>query len=167
MENVIKGIKGFDNDLKCRGFQYEVGKAYTMDGEVSICKNGFHAIPDDVSPLEVFDYYPPVTGGNPSRYCEVEVGGKTARDLDKVAASEIKIGAEIGIPGLVKAHIDWVKRNVTNEYNAETEKPVTAGEYGAATAGNRGAATAGYGGAATAGYGGAATAGEYGAATAG
>ena len=162
-EKVIKAYKGFDQDLKCRGFQYEVGKTYKHDGNVVMCKSGFHAIPDDESPLNVFGFYPPAQ----SRYCEVECGGETVKDDCKVSCSEIKIGAEIGILGLVKAHVDWVKKNITNVNNAEKGKPATAGDRGAATAGDRGAATAGKHGAATAGYGGAATAGNLGAATAG
>ena len=162
-EKVIKAYKGFDQDLKCRGFQYEVGKTYKHDGNVVMCKSGFHAIPDDESPLNVFGFYPPAQ----SRYCEVECGGETVKDDCKVSCSEIKIGAEIGILGLVKAHVEWVKKNITNENNAEKGKPATAGDRGAATAGDRGAATAGKHGAATAGYGGAATAGNLGAATAG
>ena len=89
------------------------------------------------------------------------------------SVGRIKVGAEIGIPGLVKAQIEYTKAHTTMEYT-DPER-ATAGEYGAATAGyagaatagNRGAATAGEYGAATAGYAGAATAGEYGAATAG
>lgn len=42
-ENVIKSYKGFDKDMQCRGFQYEVGKEYNMDGEIKCCNRGFHA----------------------------------------------------------------------------------------------------------------------------
>ena len=113
----IKTIKGFDNNLQCRGFQYEIGKTYKLPkGEkVSICNNGFHAIDDDECPLCVFGYYPPSTENGTSRYCEVEVGGNTERNDDKIVGSEITIGAEIGIPGLVKAHIDWVKRHLIDD----------------------------------------------------
>lgn len=53
-ENVITSYKGFDKNMQCRGFQYEVGKEYEMDGEIKCCKRGFHACK---SPLEVWDYY--------------------------------------------------------------------------------------------------------------
>ena len=90
-----------------------------------------------------------------------------------MASRKIKIGAEIGIPGLVKAHIEYVKEHTTAEYTdpdkatAGERGAATAGAFGAATAGDRGAATAGAYGAATAGAYGAATAGDRGAATAG
>ena len=169
MSEKIQTVKGFDSDLKCRDMQYEVGKEYDLhDGQKpSMCNCGFHAISPDYSPLSVFDFCPPSMNGKPSRYCEVEVSGKTDKRENKVVGSHIKIGAEIGIKGLIKAHIEWVKSRITNEHNAEPGKQATAGEYGAATAGVYGAATAGYRGAATAGDSGAATAGDSGAATAG
>ena len=168
-KKTIKTYKGFDSELKCRDFQYEIGKTYTMpEGETpKLCERGFHAISDEQSPLSVFGFYPPALSGKPSRYCEVELSGVVEHDEDKYVGSKIKIGAEIGIPGIIKAHFDWVKKRITNENNAEKGKAATAGYRGAATAGSYGAATAGDSGAATAGYRGAATAGSYGAATAG
>ena len=53
-DKVITSYKGFDKNMQCRGFQYEVGKEYEMDGEIKCCKRGFHACK---SPLEVWDYY--------------------------------------------------------------------------------------------------------------
>ncbi len=153
----MKAYKGFDKDLKCRGYQYEIGKTYE-EPKAELCKSGFHACK---VPLDVLEYYSPAN----SRYCEVDLDGVSDEQSDdsKVAGSKIKIGAEIGIPGLVKAHVEWVKSNITNEHNGG--KAATAGDCGVATAGNRGAATAGYYGVATAGNRGAATAGYYGAAT--
>ena len=135
---IDKSYKGFDKDLKCRDFQYEIGKEYEMDGPIKACERGFHACE---APLDVFSYYPPST----SRFCEVKQGGELSRDdVDtKVASSKIKIGAEIGIPGLVKAQIEWIKKQTHEEKGG-----CATGDYGAASAtGKDGAAMAcGYGG---------------------
>ena len=133
MSEVIKSYKGFDKDLTCRGFKYKVGKEYETDG-AKACTKGFHACE---RPLDVFSYYPPAT----SRYHEVEQSGELSRDNDdsKVASSRIKIGAEIGLPGLIRAHIEYVKSHTTTEHT-DPER-ATAGDSGAATAGSYGAAT--------------------------
>ena len=162
----MKAFKGFDEKLQCnpngKPFQYEIGKEYEHKGVVEPCSSGFHAC---TSPLDVLWYYPP----NTSRYCEVEVDDdyKCGSDDSKVASKRIKIGAEIGVVGLAKAHIEYVKEHVTHHVKENDNGAATAGYRGAATAGDRGAATAGNYGAATAGDSGAATAGNSGAATAG
>jgi hypothetical protein len=169
----IKGYKGFNPDMTCRGFKYEEGKDYEEEGEIGACENGFHFC---LHPLDVFGYYPPAYIGM-NKFHEVEGSGYMDADEDdtKIACSKIHIGAKLDIKGLVKATVSYVKERCTNRNNANPGFPATAGNYGAATAGDSGAATAGnYGaatagdsGAATAGYRGAATAGNYGAATAG
>ena len=115
MEKTIKTYKGFDKDLKCRGFQYEIGKEYEEE-KASACNCGFHACE---MPLEVLGYYEP---GKGSRYCEVEQAGEISKHSDdtKVASTKIKIGAEIGIPGLVKAQVEYVKERATetNEHHS-------------------------------------------------
>lgn len=112
MSEIIKSYKGFDKDLKCRGFQYEVGKEYE-EPTAKACERGFHACE---MPIEVLSYYEP---GKQSRYCEVEQSGEISRHSDdsKVASTRIKIGAEIGIPGLVKAQFEYIKERAepTNE----------------------------------------------------
>ena len=160
-EKVIKSYKGMSKNMTgYDDFQFEVGKKYEADGEIECCGNGFHACE---APLDVFSYYPPAF----SRYFEVEQSGDIDKSKDdtKVSSRKIKIGAEIGIPGLIKSHFEYVKAHTTEEHT--DPKQATAGDRGAATAGYGGAATAGYGGAATAGCRGAATAGYGGAATAG
>ena len=164
----MKAYKGFDKDLKCRGLQYEIGGTQEVDS-AKLCERGLHACE---APLDVFNYYAP---GDGSRYCEVEMDGVSDErgDDSKRVAKKLTVGAEIWIPGLVKAHIEYVKAHTTNEHTdlkmatAGDSGAATAGNYGAATAGDSGAATAGDSGAATAGYSGAATAGNRGAATAG
>ena len=157
----MKAFKAFNKDMTCRGFQFKEGETYHED-DAKLCSSGFHACED---PLDCFGYYAPAN----SIYREVELDDVTDErgEDSKRVGKTIKIGAEIGLPGIIKAHFEYVKRRCTNEQNAEPGKPATAGSYGAATAGYRGAATAGSRGAATAGDSGAATAGSYGAAMAG
>ena len=109
----IKTYKGFDKDLKCRGFQYEIGKEYE-EKKASACSCGFHACE---MPIEVLGYYEP---GKQSRYCEVEQDGELSQHSDdtKVASTKIKIGAEIGIAGIVKAQVEYVKER-TEESNTQ------------------------------------------------
>ena len=122
----IKSYKGMDKNMRCLGFQYKNGETYETD-KADVCNFGFHACE---SPLDVFGYYPPCD----SRYFEVEQDGELSKggNDSKVASTRIKIGAEIGIPGLVRAHIDFVKSRTTTEHT----------DPGRATAGNSGAATA-------------------------
>jgi hypothetical protein len=165
----IRAIKGFDANLKCRGYQFEVGQTYKHEGEVKACKGGFHAVPGDLHPLTVFDFYPPAG----SRFCVVEVSGATDLEENKIAAEILTVQNEIGLHDLASEAVKWVMDR------AKPEGPVAvkdnglataSGYQGAATAsGDQGAATAsGAHGAATAsGYQGAATAsGAHGAATA-
>lgn len=135
MENEIVAYKGMDRKMQCRGMQYEVGKEFSVDGEIKCCGNGLHACE---RPLDVLGYYAP---GDGSRYFRVTQSGDLARDGNdsKVASRKMRVDAEIGIPGLVKAHIEYVKAHTTPEYT-DPER-ATAGYRGAATAGDYGAAT--------------------------
>ena len=151
-EEVVESIKGFDADLSCRGFKFEIGKTYETNGKIVACKNGFHAISGH--PLEIFNYYPPAGG----RYAIVKQSGALARhDKDsKVASAKIAIEAEIALPALIERAVKWVfdraKRVNGPAATGDNEKATASGTQGAATAsGTQGAATAsGYQGAATA-----------------
>ena len=98
----MKAVKGFDKRLRCRGFQYEVGKEY-QEQESELCRKGFHACEN---PLDTFRYYPPTD----SRYCEVELDDNGQRNSDdsKVCGEKIKIGAEIGVKGVINAGVRFV-----------------------------------------------------------
>ena len=142
--------KGMNTDMTCMGFQYEVGKEYETD-KAEACECGFHACE---YPLEVFNYYPPAS----SRYFEVEQSGGMDRSGgdSKVASTKIKIGAEIGIAGLVKASVEYTRERATEEPGGHATGDLGAasatgyqgaasatGDLGAASAtGNRGAASA-------------------------
>jgi hypothetical protein len=166
----IKSIKGMDANMRCRGFQFEVGKTYEAPGDIEACSSGFHACPVDRHPLSVFDYYPPAE----NRYFEVEQSGEIHAKDDKLASAKITINAELSVADLTKRAVEWVfaraKWGDGPVASGNNEGATASGDQGAATAsGDQGAATAlGYQGAATAsGDQGAATAsGNRGAATA-
>ena len=124
--------KGMDKNMKCRGFQYEVGGEYETD-EAKACECGFHACE---YPLDVFNYYQPAG----SRFFEVEQSGNLSKSGEdtKVASTKIKIGAELSIAGLVKSAVEYTKERCTQD-----EGDKATGNRGAASAtGNQGAASA-------------------------
>ena len=100
--NLLKAIKGFDKRLRCRGFQYEVGKEY-QEPVAELCLKGFHACEN---PLDTFRYYPPTD----SRYCEVEIddNGQRNSENSKVCGEKIKIVSEIGLDGVIKAGAQFI-----------------------------------------------------------
>ena len=98
----MTGYKGFDSSLRCRGKQYSIGKTEQED-HASLCNQGLHFCE---YPLDCFAYYPP----SDSRYCKVEaddVSDQTDDDSKRVA-KRLTIGAEIGIPGIVKASVKYI-----------------------------------------------------------
>ena len=100
-ENPIIAYKGFNEDLSCRGFQYEIGKEYCLEGELELCANGFHACQN---PLDVFDYY---SMSLYTRYAMVELFGDVdfATDNKKLCATNIRIVKEMSIDELVEIGI--------------------------------------------------------------
>lgn len=83
----MKGYKAFSDELKCRGFQYEIGETYYMDGVIKLCESGFHFC---VNPRDCFLYYP-----EDARICEIEAGGTIIEGGNKSVCSKIKIVSEI------------------------------------------------------------------------
>ena len=126
----MKCFKGFDKDLKCRDFQYEIGKEYTEE-KADICNCGFHACK---FPMDVFGYYSP----SDSRYCEVDLEANNQLSNDsKRVGKKISVKAEIGIAGIIKAGVEYIKEQV----NWEDDKATNTGNYSAATnTGDRSAA---------------------------
>ena len=100
----IKSYKGFDKNLKCRDFQYEIGKEYEMDGEIKVCSKGFHACE---SPFDVFDHYTMID----SRFCEVEQDGNISKEDrgTKICSSKIKIKAELKLAYMINLGVEWLK----------------------------------------------------------
>ena len=131
--------KGTDKDMKCRGFQFKLGKEYE-EAEAQLCYKGFHGCE---YPLDVFAHYAPAD----SRFFVADLDGVTdemeSYDTKRVG-TKIKLRAEIGIPGIVKAAVEYIKEkaessdNQTGNWSAATNT----GNWSAATnTGNRSAAT--------------------------
>ena len=130
----IKAYKGFNKNLQCQPdddkppFQYEVGKAYE-ENEAKLCSCGFHACE---FPLDVFGYYPPAD----SRYCEVELDATEEKEEDsKRTGKKIKIGAEIGLDGIIKSGVKFILEK------AESCEKGTGNQSVATNTGDQGVAT--------------------------
>ena len=148
----MKVYKGTDKDMKCRGFQYKLGETAVFDGEPHLCKAGLHACEQ---PIDVLNHYTP----NESRYFEAEaeeVSAERESSDSKIVAKKMTLKAEIGVPGLVKAQIEYVKSQIgfddaIKRANAEKENHATSDRGAASATGDQGAASAtGYQGAASA-----------------
>ena len=120
----IKSYKGFDKNLKCRDFQYEIGKEYEMDGEIKVCSRGFHACE---SPLEVFDHYSMIG----SRFCEVEQDGNISKEDrgTKICSSKIKIKAELKLAYMINLGVEWLKDITSPEKIKTSIKDNSSGNY--------------------------------------
>ena len=139
----MKVYKGTDKDMKCRGFQYKLGEAAVFDGEPHLCRAGLHACEQ---PIDVLNHYAP----NKSRYFEAEaeeVSAERESSDSKIVAKKMTLKAEIGVPGLVKAQIEYVKNQIGFEdaikrANAEKENHATGYRGAASATGYQGAASA-------------------------
>lgn len=97
-ENAIVAYKAFDENFRCRGFMYEVGMEYHIDGDVEMCENGFHACEDL---MDTFSYY---QMGN-SRFAIVKLWGDVLFGIDKMCASDIEIVEELPLKDIVKRYV--------------------------------------------------------------
>ena len=95
-ENVITSYKGFDKNMECRGFQYEVGREYEMDEEIGYYNRGFHACK---SPLGMWGYCDMLN----SRFAEVEQSGKIDENEKStgIYSSRIKINTELKLSDII------------------------------------------------------------------
>ena len=118
----MKCYKGFDKDLRCKDFQYEVGKKYETK-RAEICEEGFHACE---FPLDVLKYYNPAD----SRFCEVELAANEQTQCDsKRCGRSIRVVAEIGLSGLAKAGVKFILERA----DFENAKATNTGDGSAAT----------------------------------
>ncbi|EAV8273182.1 hypothetical protein FEK45_12045, partial [Salmonella enterica] len=134
MTKEIVTFKGFNKELKCRDFQFEIGKTFHHDGKVEACGSGFHACE---FPFDVFSYYPPAE----SRYAETISFGVTDREEEgdtKIASASITIKAELTLPQFIQRGIEWIWSKI----DKSLEQQIMSGNCSAATnTGNWSAAT--------------------------
>ncbi|ENT9245979.1 hypothetical protein ACFA39_001884 [Salmonella enterica] len=134
MTKEIVTFKGFNKELKCRDFQFEIGKTFHHDGKVEACGSGFHACE---FPFDVFSYYPPAE----SRYAETISFGVTDREEEgdtKIASASITIKAELTLPQFIQRGIEWIWSKI----DKSLEQQIMSGNCSAATnTGNCSAAT--------------------------
>ncbi|HCT4022705.1 TPA: hypothetical protein P2B63_003907 [Salmonella enterica subsp. enterica serovar Agona] len=134
MTKEIVTFKGFNKDLKCRDFQFEIGKTFHHDGKVEACGSGFHACE---CPFDVFSYYSPAD----SRFAETISFGITDREEygdTKIASASITIKAELTLPQFIQRGIEWIWSKI----DKSLEQQIMCGNRSAATnTGNRSAAT--------------------------
>ncbi len=134
MTKEIVTFKGFNKELKCRDFQFEIGKTFHHDGKVEACGSGFHACE---CPFDVFSYYSPAD----SRFAETISFGITDRKEDgdtKIASASITIKAELTLPQFIQRGIEWIWSKI----DKSLEQQIMCGNCSAATnTGNLSAAT--------------------------
>ncbi|EGI1468606.1 hypothetical protein IF526_003354 [Salmonella enterica] len=125
MTKEIVTFKGFNKDLKCRDFQFKIGKTFHHDGKVEACGSGFHACE---CPFDVFSYYPPAE----SRYAETISFGVIDREEigdTKIASSSITIKDELTLPQFIQRGIEWIWSKI----DKSLEQQIMTGNRSAAT----------------------------------
>ena len=86
----MRGYKMMESDMTCRGFQYEIGKEYSLECELQICENGFHFCE---KPFGCLEYYDNIKGDK--RLFLVEALGEVISMRNKSVTNKIKIIEEI------------------------------------------------------------------------
>ncbi|MFV7791279.1 hypothetical protein ACNO6Z_10560, partial [Aliarcobacter lanthieri] len=123
------GFKGFDKDLKCRDFQYEIGRTFEEDVEPKCCNKGLHFCEMPLDVLNYYDYSP----ANGNRFAKVEALGKIDKSKDKVATNKLRIDSELSFRDLFKWHFKLVFEKV----ESSNTKSSTTGNYAhSSTTGN-------------------------------
>ena len=122
----MKGYKGFNKGLVCRGKQYAENTVFEED-TAEICKSGMHFCEN---PFDVLDYYGFVAdNGELNEYAEVEaLDDAQTGDQKKFCTKKLKVGKKLGIAGLVNAFVDFTLDKTKRDSTA-----MNTGSYSAAT----------------------------------
>ena len=127
----MKAYKGFDKNMRCRGFQFEEGKTYEEE-RAELCKAGFHACEN---PIDVFMHYAP--GKSVFREVELEDVSDMREKDSKVCGKKIKIGAEISLRDMIRAGVKIDIQTAKAATSGDCSHAATSGDCSpAATSGN-------------------------------
>ena len=123
----MKGYKGFNKDMTCRNKQYAENTVFE-EAEAEICSSGMHFCEN---PFAVLDYYGFVgANGALNEFAEVEALDECKTDdNEKYCTKKLKIGAKIGITGLIKAFVDFTFSKIDFKNASESNT----GNWSAAT----------------------------------
>ena len=113
----MKGYKGFNPGLVCKGKQYQENTVFE-EPEAKICEKGMHFCEN---PFDVLDYYGLIrTDGTPNEFAEVEALDEPKTDNKKKFCSrKLKIGVKLGLSGFIKACVDFVLEKTIAEMPGE------------------------------------------------
>ena len=120
---VIRGVKAFDRDMKCRGFQFEEGNEYEEEDAI-ICEKGFHFCEN---PLDVLNYYNVCD----SEYAAVEGSGTVVGHTEdsKKSATKLKIVAKLSLAEFIQASVDFLFQNNKNNAASGNSSKLAASGY--------------------------------------
>ena len=109
----MKGYKGFNPGLVCKGKQYQENTVFE-EPEAKICEKGMHFCRN---PFDVLDYYDLIRAdGTPNEFAEVEaLDEPKTDDKKKFCSRKLKIGVKLGLSGFIKACVDFALEKTVNE----------------------------------------------------
>ena len=113
----MKGYKGFNKGLICRGKQYAENTVFEEDDAI-ICEKGMHFC---VDPLEVLNYYPMFNeNGEENEFAEVEaLDEPVTDDGKKYASKKLKIIKKISLNELFAAGTKQINMTVESYYESD------------------------------------------------
>ena len=123
----MKGYKGFNKGLVCRGKQYAENTIFE-EAKAVICHSGMHFCEN---PLDVLDYYPLLDdNAEPNEFAEVEaLAAVDTDDKKKYTTTKLRIGAKLTFAGLVKASVDFMLTTCKKANKKDSAQMASSGDY--------------------------------------
>ena len=109
----MKGFKGFEPGLICRGKQYKENEVFEEESAV-ICESGMHFCKN---PLDVLNYYDLFNSkGQMNEFATVEALDEVhTYDDKKFCTKKLRIGAKLSLSEFIKASIDVTQTTIREE----------------------------------------------------